>query len=66
VHEVSVRCDEHFLSYNNMSKLAKYAKAFAREDLACNFIDSIVMGNNNEMGEIDMSNGYSWGKPSVK
>jgi len=36
-----------------------YAEAVAQEDLTCDFIDSIVMGNYNEMGEIDMGNTYA-------
>jgi len=58
VYMVSARCDKHFRSYNNKAKQAKYAEAMAQEDLTCDFIDSIVMGNYNEMGEIDMGDGY--------
>jgi len=57
VYEVSARCDKHYRAYNNKSKQAKYAEAMAQEDLTCDFIDSIVMGNYNEMGEIDMDQG---------
>jgi len=56
VYKVSARCDKHFRAYNSKSKQAKYAEAAAQEDLTCDFIDSIVMGNYNEMGEIDMGN----------
>jgi len=51
---VSARCDKHYRSYNSRAKKQMYAEAVAQEDLTCDFIDSIVMGNYNEMGEIDM------------
>ena len=54
LYEVSARCDKHYRSYSNKSKQAKYAEAVAQEDLTCDFIDSIVMGNYNEEGNIDM------------
>jgi hypothetical protein len=38
--------------------MAKYAEAVAQEDLACDFIDSVVMGNFNEMGFVNLDNMY--------
>lgn len=56
---VSARCDKHFRSYNNKAKQAKYAEAIAQEDLTCDFIDSVVIGNYNEMGFVDLGDNYS-------
>merc|ERR1712127_702313 len=61
MYQVTARCDKHFRSYKNKSKQAKYAEAIAQEDLTCDFIDSIVMGNYNEMGELDMGEKYNNG-----
>eukprot|EP00581_Thalassiosira_minuscula_P034576 CAMPEP_0184447172 /NCGR_PEP_ID=MMETSP0740-20130409/3482_1 /TAXON_ID=385413 /ORGANISM="Thalassiosira miniscula, Strain CCMP1093" /LENGTH=695 /DNA_ID=CAMNT_0026816735 /DNA_START=63 /DNA_END=2150 /DNA_ORIENTATION=+ len=62
LYEDSARCDKHFRSYNTRSKRAKYAEAVAQEDLTCDFIDSIAMGNYNEMGEIDVGDNYQIGQ----
>ena len=58
LYMVSSRCDKNLRSYNTKAKQAKYAEAIAQEDLTCNFIDSIVMGNYNEMGFVDLGNEY--------
>jgi len=58
VYEVSARCDKHYRSYTSKSKLAKYSEAVAQEDLACDFIESVVEGNFNENGEVDVGNNY--------
>lgn len=50
----SARCDKHFRSYSTRTSTAKYAEAVAQEDLACDFIDSVVMGNYNEMGLLNI------------
>ncbi|KAL7534851.1 hypothetical protein ACHAXR_006124 [Thalassiosira sp. AJA248-18] len=55
LYEVSARCDKHFRSYTTKTKQAKYAEAVAQEDLACDFIDSVVMGNYNEFGYVNLS-----------
>lgn len=55
---VSARCDKHYRSYNKKSKQAGYAEAVAQEDLSCDFIDSVVMGNYNEIGEISVGDDY--------
>lgn len=56
---VSARCDKHFRSYNSRSKMAKYREAMAQEELSCDFIDSIVMGNYNEMGFVNLEDSDS-------
>jgi len=61
LYQVSARCDKHYRSYSTMASLAAYAEAVAREDLSCEFIDSIVMGNYDEFGFIngDTLNNYN-------
>mmetsp|Transcript_11153 Transcript_11153/g.23711 ORF Transcript_11153/g.23711 Transcript_11153/m.23711 type:complete len:703 (+) Transcript_11153:199-2307(+) len=54
IYMVTARCDKHYRSYSSKINRAQYAEAVAQEDLTCDFIDSIVMGNYNEMGEVDM------------
>lgn len=54
LYMVTARCDKHYRSYQSRSKQAKYREALAQEDLTCDFIDSIVMDNYNEMGEVVM------------
>mmetsp|Transcript_26313 Transcript_26313/g.56516 ORF Transcript_26313/g.56516 Transcript_26313/m.56516 type:complete len:684 (+) Transcript_26313:42-2093(+) len=56
LYKVSARCDKHFRAYSNKSSQAKYAEAVAQEDLSCDFIDSIVMGNYDENGIINLRN----------
>jgi len=51
---VSARCNKHFRSYSSKSTQAKYRDAIVQEDLSCDFIDSIVMGNYNEMGFVNL------------
>ncbi|KAL7543857.1 hypothetical protein ACHAXR_013227 [Thalassiosira sp. AJA248-18] len=58
LYKVSARCDKHYRSYSNKSKMAKYAEAVAQEDLTCDFIDSVVMGNYNEMGIVNLGDDY--------
>jgi len=53
LYMVSARCDKHYRTYTSRSKQAKWAEAVAQEDLTCDFIDSVMMGNYNEMGMID-------------
>jgi len=65
MYMVTARCDKHYRSYNNRAKKAKYAEAVAQQDLTCDFIDSIVMGNYNEMGEIDMDEHYQTGRQNA-
>jgi len=59
LYQVSARCDKHFRSYSTKSKQAKYAEAVAQEDLSCDFIQTIVMGNYNEMGFLNLSDDYT-------
>lgn len=56
LYMVSARCDKHFRSYDSRAKMAKYAEAVAQEDLTCDFIESIVMGNYDEMGFVNSAN----------
>lgn len=58
LYMVSARCDKHFRSYSSRVSQAKYAQAEAlvTEDLTCDFIDSIVMGNYDETGLINSDN----------
>jgi len=58
VYEVSARCDKHYRSYSNRSRQSQYAEAVAQEDLTCDFIDSVVMGNYNEMGFVNLDENY--------
>lgn len=61
LYKVSARCDKNFRSYSSKTKQAKYAEAIVQEDLTCDFIDTIVMGNYDELGFInaDLMKGYS-------
>ena len=59
LYESSARCDKHYRAYSSQTNSAKYAEAVAQEDLACDFIDSVVMGNFNEMGFVNLDNTYS-------
>mmetsp|Transcript_14683 Transcript_14683/g.25875 ORF Transcript_14683/g.25875 Transcript_14683/m.25875 type:complete len:640 (-) Transcript_14683:208-2127(-) len=59
LYEVSARCDKNFRSYTTKSKQAKFAEAIAQEDLTCDFIDSIVMGNYNENGFVNLGDNYN-------
>jgi hypothetical protein len=58
LYMASARCDKHFRSYNTRTSQAKYAEAVAQEDLACDFINTVVMGNYDEMGFLN-SNAYA-------
>ena len=54
----SARCDKHYKSYSTTNKNSKITNYYQNEDLSCQFIQSVVEGNYNEMGfvNIDMSN----------
>jgi len=54
----SARCDKHFRSYTSKSKQAKFAEVIAQEELTCDFIDSVTMGNYNEMGFEQKQSGW--------
>jgi len=56
LYKVSARCDKHFRSYTSKTKQAKYAEAMVQEDLSCDFIASIVMGNYDENGFVNVDN----------
>lgn len=59
LYEYSARCDKHYRVYSSKTSSAKYADAVAVEDLTCDFIDSVVMGNYNEMGFVDIGTDYT-------
>lgn len=58
LYEYSARCDKHFRVYNSKTSTAKYADSIVEENLSCDFIDSIIMGNYNELGFVDI--GTEW------
>lgn len=58
LYEYSARCDKHFRVYNTKTSTAKYADSKEAEDLSCDFIDSVIMGNYNELGFVNM--GAEW------
>lgn len=49
--ESTVYTVHYYCSYNTWSQQAKYQQAVTQEDLTCNFIDSVVMGNYDELDE---------------
>ena len=65
LYMVSARCDKHYRAYSSMSKNAKYAEAVAQEDLTCDFIDSVAVGNYGADGFIKVSNDYGVEKSSI-
>ena len=64
LYMASARCDKHFRAYSSMSKNAKYAQAVAQEDLSCDFIDSVALGNYGADGFIKVAEDYSVEKSS--
>ncbi|KAL9189711.1 hypothetical protein ACHAXT_009386, partial [Thalassiosira profunda] len=59
IHETSARCTmnlQEYASYSYESTHAMYASE-AADELACNFIEAIVLGSTNSMGFIATSNG---------
>ncbi|KAL7552786.1 hypothetical protein ACHAWF_016051, partial [Thalassiosira exigua] len=58
LYMVSARCNKNFRSYNTKSKQAKYAAAVSQDDLTCDFIDSVAMGNYDEMGLLNVTDNY--------
>eukprot|EP00804_Cyclotella_cryptica_P003347 CCRYP_012836-RA/>CCRYP_012836-RA protein AED:0.38 eAED:0.39 QI:0/1/0.66/1/1/1/3/44/673 len=49
----SARCDKHYLSFNTKDKNSKISNYLSRMDLSCDFIESVVMGNYDEMGFVN-------------
>jgi hypothetical protein len=66
LYKVSARCDKHFRSYSSKSAQAKLAQAVVQEDLSCEFIDSVVMGNYDEYGLINADNMMNYNEGEVK
>jgi len=50
----AARCDKHFRTYSARTKMAKYEALIAQEDLTCEFIESIVNDNYDEMGYVNL------------
>jgi len=59
LYQYSARCDKHYRVYSSKTNSAKYADAIAAEDLTCDFIDSVIMGNYNEMGFVNLGTAYT-------
>lgn len=52
----SARCDKHYKSYSGTNKNAKLSNYYSQQDLSCDFISSVVEGNYNEMGFVNLPN----------
>lgn len=64
LYAVSARCDKHYRSYSNKYKQQANQDVAAIDNLACDFIDAVVMGSYDEMGFLNLNNtDYN---PSVK
>lgn len=50
----SARCDKHYKSYSSSNKNSKMTNYYANQDLSCEFIQSVVEGNYNEMGFVNI------------
>jgi len=61
MYMLSARCDKHYRMYSTKTSSAAYAQAVLEEDLTCDFIDSVVMGNYAESGfaNIDTMQDYT-------
>ncbi len=47
---LSARCDKHYRNYKSKTSSKAYAQAVLEENMSCDFIDSVVMGNYDESG----------------
>lgn len=56
LYMASARCDKHFRSYSSQGRNSKIANYYSRMDLSCDFIESVVMGNYDEMGFLVLEN----------
>lgn len=54
LYTMSARCDKHFRSFSTKSTQAKYAQALSQEDITCDFIESVVVGNYDETGFVNV------------
>ena len=50
----SARCDKHYKSYSSNNKKSKLTGYYSNQDLSCEFISSVVDGNYNEMGFVNL------------
>lgn len=55
----SARCDKHYKSYSTTNKMAKMSNYYSNQDLTCEFIQSVVEGNYNELGFVNVNLGNS-------
>ena len=51
----SARCDKHYKSYSTTNKNAKMSNYYSNQDLTCQFIQSVVEGNYNELGFVNVN-----------
>lgn len=51
----SARCDKHYKSYSSANKNAKMSNYYSNQDLSCEFIQSVVEGNYNELGFVNVN-----------
>jgi hypothetical protein len=59
LYETSARCDKHYRVYSSKTNSAKYADALEAEDLTCDFIDSVILGNYDELGFVNLGTTYT-------
>lgn len=50
LYALSARCDKHYRTFSSKTSSSAYAQALFEEEMSCDFIDSIVMGNYDESG----------------
>ena len=55
LYSVSARCDQHYRSYTSKNARSKYYSV-EQMKLSCDFIDSVVVGNFDEFGEVLLDN----------
>jgi len=55
LYMLSARCDKHYRMYSSKTSSSTYAQAVREEDMSCDFIDSVVMGNYDESGFANMN-----------
>lgn len=62
----SARCDKHYRMYSTKTSSSAYAQAVLEEDMSCDFIDSVVMGNYAESGFANIDNMEDYTTPENK
>lgn len=56
LYMASARCDKHFRSYSSKEKNFKMYNYYSKMDMSCDFIESVVMGNYDELGLVLLEN----------